>query len=271
MFPLSLLKLQEKILKDDAVATALSRDISDLLFEEIEERTKNQSNLLVEIWGEQGSGKSYLALSLSSFFPERKVFWRKDDIIQNLSSLKENTCVILDEQVAEWGLGSFRISLEYETLLETLRKRQISFIHASPTSKILSLCHLGIETLYVDRKKQVTHALLYDRQGSPLGRIQVQHPKTFLGDEFIQEYEREKDKFLDVILHKDGKDSIIERAKVFLQSKQWADDLRRWKRKNRDKPVAAWFLEQSVSAFYPHLKRNIEVVEIVNCVKYLLE
>lgn len=269
MFPLSVLQLQER-LNNPEIANAVTNNLTIEFKDEIKARLEKQSNIILDIWGMQGSGKSYSALSISSFFPKFYVFWDRNDVIQNLKTVEPPCVILLDEVTETWGLGSFRTSVEYQTMLETLRKRQISFIHCSPMSKFLHLCHYGLETLYVDVKKEETFCLLYNREGAPLGYVKIPHPKRFLPADVVFNYEKNKDEFLDRVLHVKNADNITNKAKEFLKSEQWKNDLKTWKNKNKDKEVAGWFLEQSICAFYPELKRNVETLELVNCVKYLL-
>lgn len=269
MFPLSILQLQERLNNTD-IANAVTNNLTDEFKDEIKVRLEKQSNIILDIWGMQGSGKSYSALSICSLFPKYYTFWNRDDVIQNLKNTEPPCVILLDEVTESWGLGSFRTSIEYQSLLETLRKRQISFIHCSPMSKFLHLCHYGLETLYVDIKKEETFCLLYNREGAPLGFVKIPHPKKVLPVDVINVYERNKDEFLDSVLHIKNADNITSKAKKFLESSQWEKDLKAWKSKNKDKEVAGWFLEQSICAFYPELKRNVETLELVNCVKYLL-
>lgn len=269
MFPLSILQLQERM-NNPIFANATVNNLTDIFRDEIDTRLKNQSNIIIDIWGTQGSGKSYTALSLCSFFPHFYTFWSKSDVINEVKNVKTPCVILLDEVTGEWGLGTYRIGIEYQSFLETLRKRQISFIHCSPTSKLLYLCHYGLEILYVDKENNQSVGMLYNREGTPLGIIRTPHPSSLLTPSVINEYESKKDQYLDTITHKNSTDNLSNLATEYLNSEQWRKDKLMWENKNRGKEIPNWYLEQSICSFFPNLKRNIETIELVNCVRYEL-
>jgi hypothetical protein len=265
------LKLYERARQDKYLYTIWGRDVTNVFKKDIRERIDSQRNISIEIWGEQGTGKSYSGLTLAYNWigTNAKWYFYKDDVIKNLNLVKPPFTCLLDEQneSGNFGLGSWRIATEYEGFLETMRKRQISFINCCPVSKILPICNYGIETFYIDTKTKLVNAILYDRDGRGLGRIKIEHPENYMN---LGEYENDKDAFLDKILHKSDKDRYSIMGSEFLRSPTWIKIENDFKVKNPNKEIPLWIIEQSLCEVYPQLNRNIEILELVNVVRYQL-
>lgn len=268
------LKLYERARNNRYLYTAWGRDITDKFKADITNRIKSQKNIAIEIWGEQGNGKSYSGLSIASGWigVDWDVYYLKDNVIKDLSIKTPPYTVLLDEQneSGNFGLGSWRVASEYSGFMETMRKRQISFINCCPVSKILPLCNYGIEAFYINEDKQECNCIVYDRNGLMLGKIIVPHPLTYMSRTELDRYESMKDKYNDLLLHKNSEDRYSEMGDKFIQSDYWIKIKNQWVAKNPKKEIPIWLIEQSLNVFYPELKRNIEIIELVNVVRFKL-
>lgn len=133
----------------------LNADITSGLREKLRETINKEQSLDLQVFARKGKGKSTLALKIME---ERLLMKYGDDyspedhfdlttIHFTTESLEKwfrenpekarDTCVLLDEQVANYGVGSYINIQKLSTYSETLRKRKVNFFFASPSGRYM--------------------------------------------------------------------------------------------------------------------------------------
>jgi len=206
------------------------RNINKIIEIEIGDRLKKTMNLIVSIYGQTGTGKSYASLSLAEYIkkivkklydiePKIYVEFLVEELLKDIEKANKFDIFILDEAINQFGIGSGRSVQELENIENVMRKRQLVFFFNSPEVK----CHLHHFVLR-------THAICYDKKVS---KLLVYNPKKFDNDligyitlkipseELVREYEKKKDAFLDIVQKRSSssKDYLVEMAKEIMKHK----------------------------------------------------
>lgn len=177
--------------------------------EELRRRVVRQKNLIISIFGETGSGKSYAGLSmgklLNEIFKDEKnvdgdlyYFFRTQDILENLKKMSAGDVVIMDEQVGTTGSGSHRRRTQLKAVEETLRADQINFIFIAPGVRTHKH-HFILEMGGIDYENGVSKALVWTKNQDLLGYITLRKPP----ENIVDEYEEANEKFRESIRKQD--------------------------------------------------------------------
>lgn len=247
-------------------------DYTDEMMSVLEERKKPGSNhsFIASMYGMQGSGKSYAAITLAAIldpnFSVDNIYFDYRDLINNRKALKPGTAVIVDEQSEEFGVDSNRINIILGALKEQLRKKSIHFIFCAPTLKPEYQSSMYVlETMFIDYETKTAYAAYMTRDLLVLGYVQVPHPLNFISEEFLQKYEEKKDAHLDRLTGTKQEDEIedwaekVETNELFQRAESF------YVKKVGYMPAS--MVMQIVSKLYPEFKSSVIVAEIAARVK----
>lgn len=211
--PLTDINHQLKLKTDVNLKTALTKNVTKLFLSEIQVRIKLQKNMIISIFGETGSGKSYAGMrigELISYFTynifrksvpfehDKDVHFGITPFLRRIHELGDNTwnkTEILDEQFVTYGIGSTREQTDLLTLEAVVRKKQLHFIYISP-ELYEHIHHYILEPWDIDYQNNLSRLILYDRTRFPLGFILLNKPD----DDGLKKYSVKKDTFINTIL-----------------------------------------------------------------------
>ena len=267
--------LEMKEERDTTFERCLTEDFSEDIIKTIEERKdpRRQQSFIFSTYGLQGSGKSYLSLSilglLDDDFSEDKLYFGYEELVKNRRNLKSGTSVIVDEMMNLYGVDSHRISIYLDALKEQLRKRSIHMGYCSPTLKPEYHTSMRVfETLFIDKKTEMCYAAYKTNELINLGYVKIPHPKKVVGKEFLKIYEDKKDKHLENLTDKSIDELKIIVDEIFLNEK-FINIEKVYLQKRGFIPTSMLF--QLVSMLYPEFKGSIIVTEIVDRIKLMKE
>jgi hypothetical protein len=251
---------------------ATEEDYTDELMTVLGDRGKPGSNhsFIASCFGTQGSGKSYLSMTLCKIldpnFTVDNIYFDYRDLIYNRANLKPGSAVMVDEQSEEYGIDSHRINIILGALKEQLRKKSIHFIFCAPVLKdeYHSSMYV-IETMFIDYKEKVCYAAYKTRDLLTLGYVKIPHPMNFLPKEFIEEYELKKDAHLDKLTGVKQVDEIEEIADKVVASELFVRAEAFYVKKIGY--ISASMVVQIINKLYPEFKSSIIVGEVAARIK----
>lgn len=160
-----------------------------------------QTNTIISISGQTGSGKSLLTMTLGiQHFPNfthKNMFFYDQQILEHAEDFPEGTLLVRDENPAKgiYGVGSMRIRTEVNVLAETCRKSGLSLAFIEPAFNPMEIVKLYIETVDMDIDQRISRVALMDAT-----------TQKYMGAAFIKvlpekhpewvAYNRFKDKFI---------------------------------------------------------------------------
>lgn len=260
--------LSQRLASDRHYQNAFKYDMTAELKQKIDFARSMGMNLIFLVYGLPGTSKSYSALSLAkaidpSFSVETNCYWDLRKFIDDLPTLKDKSCYVIDEVARNWGEGSFRVLSEINTVFETVRKRQIFIIVCTPRyfySPTWSYCFEGIVG-QISFELGKSRMALQTGDRKTLGYVLFNNPVNTLGKEMLDLYESKKDLFLQDILHKGGswlqsKAKDVEDSefyKLYVEAMRSAGTM----------PSLRGFLS-CVDRVYPWLRQNNEAVSLAN-------
>lgn len=191
---------------------------------------RRTANVVLELVGRTGDGKSYSMLSLIAFVMSLhgKDVSREDIVnklcfdIEEALEAKEHLdspgdFIARDEVPYEGGVGAMRQQQEWGNLAETIRKKQVHLFLATPTRKPLSVSMWVLEPIRMSSEDEVVLLALATNERRFLGHVIISHPKEFISEEAIQEYERIKNEFLNEIEGREAGGHIDEMAEELIE------------------------------------------------------
>jgi len=238
----------------------------------LESRGSADSNhsFISTIYGKQGNGKSYSALTccavLDPNFSISNIYFDYNDLVNNRHNLRSHSAVLVDEQSESYGVDSNRVNIVLQALKEQLRKKSIHFFFCSPTLKDEhNSSQYVIETMFIDYEEKVTYCAYKTRELLTLGYIKIPHPLNFLSKEFLEEYEHRKDIHLDKLTGVKQIDEIEDRARFIMASPIFLKAELIYKKKLGYVPMN--MLWQVISKLYPDFKSGVMVGELASRIK----
>lgn len=238
-------------------------------------------NFIMSYYGLQGSTKSYSAMTLTGMSEWNleidNVFFKLEDIDKHTSHFHAGDVVLRDEWEKAKGVGSSRLEDEYALKIETLRKRQVSFVIVSVLPRALDYSFYFIQTLgLVDEKRKISYCELQERITlDTLGHLKVPWLGDIMGKKFVKAYEDKKDDYLQTVLHKKSVDYItdwaneIVRSEMFLKLEKQEKDIADHAKKGSFKGIPWKRLLEIVNDFHPELNRNTEARAVTDRIVYI--
>lgn len=180
-------------------------DFTDVLREDIVGPIKQGVNIVFGIKGYTGAGKSELAfkINLISKAANKKyknrdaklyVCWTMSDLGKTLKILKNGDIIIKDEMPRTVGKGSSIERWAIDNILDTIRKKENTFIFVDPHKINIDICDLYLETAGMNLKTRTNRFMILNEDKQYFGHIYT----TLHNDEELRTwYGIEKDKFID--------------------------------------------------------------------------
>ena len=222
---------------------------------------KYNSNIVVGIIGETGSGKSELAqvLSLISRDANKKyknrdveihICWTPEDLFNALIKVKKGDVIMKDESPKAFGEGARIEKWSIDNALAVIRKEQNTFIFCDPMDIKISLCDLYLETAGMNFKTRTNRFMVLNKERFYFGHIYTTLHKD---KEFRDRYEKEKDNFVKETKRLAGKFlSGLRKDKTKTIDADFTED----KKKKQKKLTIGNFPLRSIEYLRKHLKET---------------
>lgn len=258
---------------DQTFYRVLEEDYTQELFETLQARKSVdvEHSYISSVSGTQGSGKSYLSLSLCGFlddnFTADNIYFDYNQLVYDRHKIKPHTAILVDEQSESYGLDSHRVNIILGALKEQLRKKSIHFFFCSPTLKPEYVSSMYVfETLFIDKSEKMTYAAYKTRDLYCLGYVTVPHPLNFVSQNLINEYEKKKDEHLDRLTGKRSVDEMGERAKQIMVNPVFKAAEKVYVSQRGFIPTNT--LMQIINKIYPEFQANVVVGELAQRIKF---
>lgn len=262
-------RLQRELMAQDGLNfyNAMTSDFTQHFWDWVEDRLKGGKNVILQFYGTGGTGKSfsmlYAANKIDSFFKGKldldRVFFQIGDVSQDLKKIGRQKSISIDERMPNYGLGSSRLAEEFNSIIETAREPQNSILVSSFKPYLSDLAQWLLETMFI----YDGHVYFALREPSMHvhGYVKIPHPKTTMGQKFLDDYLVKKQKFNAQLRHDGNYDPIADMAKKFIDSKDFRAIEERFEGKKKGIPTS--ILLELVADKYPELRRNVEAEQVV--------
>lgn len=272
-------RLEMKEQQEPTFVNAIDRDYTSIMFNTLTERSdpRKEQSYLASVFGVQGTGKSYSALSCCGFIDKKfdansQVFFNYRDLIKARKTFKSGMAILMDEQQGLYGVDSHRITVLLTALKEQLRKRAIHMFNCSPVLRPEYESSMYVlETMFIDRENDECYLAYKTRELHTLGYVIVPHPSKFLPKEQIKAYEEQKDIHLNVLTNQmEESDDVQEMANEVINSDVFKKTWVMYQR-NGKKFVSSNSLYQIINIVFPEFKGSIITNEVMGRIKFLME
>jgi len=198
------------------IIEAFQRDISNFFFEELKQTISKYSklpqNLIVDVVGRRGKGKSWLTLKIIEKYYELKeekvdlkkiLFFSNSQLINFLEENQDLEEVLLwkDERHEELGVDSVIAKVKLERFVDECRKKRINIFFVSPEPYFFKTDYTIVRIDW-DLEKGISRNLVLGKEqisglnSLPLGLLYASVPN----EKLVNEYEKLKDEHLKKIL-----------------------------------------------------------------------
>lgn len=201
-----------------------NRDMSKTFFEDLDFRVKNERNLDLLIYGETGSGKSRLGMSVYyeiydlakeinpklRYTVENVCFTRTEWLDRGEHLTRGDTLDFDEDDQTKIGTGSLRQITEQERIEKTLRQSQFNFIFCSPLVE-QHVEHYILQAFDMDFNKELNRAVVMKRD---LGGMVLPFGHVILERHEVKGYEEKKKKFRKAVQERKVSDRFKEYDQV---------------------------------------------------------
>lgn len=235
---------------------------------------KLNSNVVVGIIGETGSGKSELAqeLSLIARHANKKyknrdveihICWTPEDLFNALKKLKKGDVIMKDESPKAFGEGARIEKWSIENALAVIRKMENTFIFCDPRDIKINICDFYLETAGMNLKTRTNRFMVLNKEKMYFGHI---YTKLHKDKEFRDRYDKEKDKFVAETIELAGKYlSGLRKDKNKIIDAEFEED----KQKKQNKITVGKFPPESIEYIREYLKKNNNKITVKEYSKLL--
>ena len=256
--------------RDSTFYRVIDNDYTSTMLETFNERKdkKGEMSFIASVFGSQGSGKSYMAISCCAYldddFTSDNIYFDYNKLVYDRKNIRPHTAILMDEQLASFGVDSVRVNIILTGLKEQLRKRGIHFFFCSPVLREESQSSMyTIETLFI--QNQECFCAYRTNRGLNLGYVRVHHPLQYVNKEMLKAYEKKKDAHLDSLLGKDTTDDTSDRADMIIKDKKFIEIEKVYVDKKKYVPYR--MLIQIISGLFPEFHSSIIVYELADRIK----
>ena len=256
----------------------------------LREHIKNKDHIILNIWGEPNTGKSYGGLRLAEYITRqfkklvninsKFVIVRNDVEYMNIvEKINAGDVILRDEDPHLSGTGSRVVNWNLSNVVNISRKFQICFIFIYPKPiESKGIMTFFLKSAGINKKKETSRFLIYDTNFNVFGRIFIKMTKNI---ETLKKYEAKKDKNISNILKYAGSVNVeISSEKTNSDMKKLIKITREYKTKRKteikalisvynnknpdDKIVGlSSYLENLINIVYLELKKQkSEVVDV---------
>jgi len=268
------LKLEERARIDSYFRENFQKDLTDTIIQKLKFQEENEQNIIIDCYGEPGSGKSYTAIYLAWLmakigkkkFTADTIFFRLDDINAYLPNLEWGSKIVVDERVPVFGTGAKRLDQQYILMMETLRKKQVSFFIVAPLPRAVEYAHFLVHSLKLTDFKTLNIVEIQTNEFDCLGHMVILNPAKF-DKNLIEEYERKKDAFLESVRLAKKEDYLSAYTNEVMNSEEFlrAESIFKSEsieKKRKFRGIPKGILLEIINAKFPELRRNIEAKTI---------
>lgn len=268
------LKLEERARIDSYFRENFQKDLTDTIIQKLKFQEENEQNIIIDCYGEPGSGKSYTAIYLAWLmakigkkkFTADTIFFRLDDINAYLPNLEWGSKIVVDERVPVFGTGAKRLDQQYILMMETLRKKQVSFFIVAPLPRAVEYAHFLVHSLRLTDFKTLNIVEIQTNEFDCLGHMVILNPAKF-DKNLIEEYERKKDAFLESVRLAKKEDYLSAYTNEVMNSEEFlrAESIFKSEsieKKRKFRGIPKGILLEIINAKFPELRRNIEAKTI---------
>lgn len=163
----------------------------------------HEENTIWSVYGETGSGKSSLVMSLCKILTPKRFSYKHfvffdQDLLDLAPELPRDSFIVRDEGVdkAVFGIGSMRTARQLQVLAETCRKYGLNLVFIEPEFRRNEITKYYLETVDMDVEKRITRCAVKEPNTMQyIGAIYI--PIVADNDKDWVAYNEIKDKFID--------------------------------------------------------------------------
>lgn len=201
-----------------------NRDMTKTFMQDLDFRVKNERNLDLLIYGETGSGKSRLGMSVYyeiydlakeinpklRYTVDNVCFTRTEWLDRGERLTRGDTLDFDEDDQTKIGTGSLRQITEQERIEKTLRQSQFNFIFCSPLVE-QHVEHYILQAFDMDFNKELNRAVVMKRD---LGGMVLPFGHVILERHEVKGYEEKKKKFRKAVQERKVSDRFKEYDQV---------------------------------------------------------
>ncbi len=193
----------------------LSQNVTGLVTQYMRRNVQRSSFVVVQIAGRSESGKSYLSLALAIWLqryirstkgvsPRIFIAWYWSDLLRMMKKTREYDIIICDEESELTGQESKTDRTRLYNILESCRKRRVSFFFNSPEVNKKPNVHMVFRVIAKVPAIWHTIAMLYTGDGYLMGLVVWPIPQDEEALKIYYRYEGLKDKYIQQLVDYEG-------------------------------------------------------------------